>query len=178
MPTQATPTPKRKPGRPKGSTNAKKPATLAKSKPRGLHRLLTTQEQASITDAIIQGSTLRKWLADNQINSGSFYRSLREDEHFARQYALAREDWSEGQAEEFMDIIQQVRSGTIDPQAARVAMDGIKWLMGKRSGKWQDKATVEHTGANGSALPTALTVEFVASSNIKHALNAIDVETV
>lgn len=60
---------------------------------------------------------------------------LREYPEFAANYARAREDQADNDADKIGDIAEQVVKGKIDPQAARVAIDAYKWAAGKRKPK-------------------------------------------
>lgn len=62
--------------------------------------------------------TVMRWIAD--------------DEAFRHNYARAREEQGNAHADEVTDIGHLVRRGRIDPQAARVAIDALKWSAGKR----------------------------------------------
>jgi len=60
---------------------------------------------------------------------------LREYPEFAANYARAREDQADHDADKIGDIAEQVVAGKVDPQAARVAIDAYKWAAGKRKPK-------------------------------------------
>lgn len=60
---------------------------------------------------------------------------LKEYPEFAANYARAREDQADHDADKIGDIAEQVVKGKIDPQAARVAIDAYKWAAGKRKPK-------------------------------------------
>jgi hypothetical protein len=60
---------------------------------------------------------------------------LRQFPEFAANYARAREDQADHDADKIGDIAEQVVQGKVDPQAARVAIDAYKWAAGKRKPK-------------------------------------------
>ena len=131
MPTQATPTAKRKPGRPK-STNTKRKTQPPAKHASGEARPLTVNHQQAILAHLAKGESVRSYVARTQgVSFSAVYRTLREDKLFAELYARAREDQADTYADKLMDLIDLVQAGEIDPQAARVAMDGIKWTASK-----------------------------------------------
>lgn len=77
-------------------------------------------------------STIMKWVRDNPA--------------FSAQYACAREDMADHDADKIADVAQLVADGNMDPQAARVAIDAYKWSAGKRRPKrYGDKLEIEQT---------------------------------
>jgi hypothetical protein len=64
------------------------------------------------------------------------------------QYARAREASADADADDVTDIGKRTLRGEFDPQAARVAIDALKWSAGKRKPKvYGDKVT--HDGSLG-----------------------------
>ena len=53
---------------------------------------------------------------------------LNEDSLFAQKYSLAMENRGQVYADKISDIINQVVEGNLDPNAGRVAIDGLKWM--------------------------------------------------
>lgn len=77
----------------------------------------------------------------------TIFRWLKENEQFAKDYARAREDQAEADADAISDIASRVVSGELDPQAARVAIDAYKWTAGKRlPKKYGDKLDLTSGG--------------------------------
>lgn len=77
-------------------------------------------------------------------------RWVRELPEFADQYARAREDMADNDADKIADVAQAVVDGNIDPAAARVAIDAYKWSAGKRRPKRygeNQRLEVETSGA-------------------------------
>lgn len=86
-----------------------------------------------------------------------FYRWLRDNETFRQQYALAREAQGDADADSVSDIGQRALSGEIDPNAARVAIDALKWSAGKRKPKvYGDRIDHNHGGQPGNPLTLLL----------------------
>ena len=74
-------------------------------------------------------TTIMKWLKDFP--------------EFADNYARAREDQADHDADKIGDIAERVVKGQVGPAAARVAIDAYKWAAGKRKPKvYGDKLAV------------------------------------
>lgn len=77
-------------------------------------------------------STVKRWLVAN--------------EAFRASYVSAREDQADADADKIGDIAAQVLMGKYEPQAARVAIDALKWTAGKRQPKkYGDKLAIGGT---------------------------------
>lgn len=69
---------------------------------------------------------------------------LLEDEDFSAQYARAREARADERSEFIDEITEEVRSGKLDPNAARVIIDAEKWQAGKENSKrYGDKLNLD-----------------------------------
>lgn len=62
-------------------------------------------------------------------------RHVGKDEDRTLQYARAREASADADADDIGDIGKRTLSGEYDPQAARVAIDALKWAAGKKKPK-------------------------------------------
>ena len=102
-----------------------------------------------LCDRIASGESLKSILREKGMpHEATVYRWLRDHEAFREQYARAREDQAESDADAVGDIGQRALTGEIDPQAARVAIDALKWSAGKRNPKkYGDRIQQEHSGA-------------------------------
>lgn len=86
-------------------------------------------------------------------------RWLAEREDFRQDYARAREAKADADADGISDIAARTLKGEYDPQAARVAIDAMKWAAAKmQPKKYGDKIDVNHGG--GIAI-TGIEVTFV-----------------
>lgn len=97
-------------------------------------------------------STVRNWLARgaNASEGDEAFSS------FLRQYAHAREAQADTDADEVGDIGRKTLAGEYDPQAARVAIDALKWSAGKRAPKkYGERVTQELTGEGGGPIAIA-----------------------
>lgn len=60
---------------------------------------------------------------------------LKQEPGFAENYARAREASADADADAISDIAARTLSGEFDPNAARVAIDALKWTAGRRQPK-------------------------------------------
>lgn len=60
---------------------------------------------------------------------------LNEDTNFAQKYSLAMENRGQVYADKISDIVNKVVDGVIDPNAGRVAIEGLKWMSMKLAPK-------------------------------------------
>ena len=54
-------------------------------------------------------------------------KKLNEDDAFALKYSLAMENRGQVMADRILDLVDRVVDGSLDPNAGRVAIDGLKW---------------------------------------------------
>ena len=81
------------------------------------------------------------------------YAWLKDNEAFAKQYALAREM----QGETYADRIVDEAMSAEDAGLGRLRMDALKWTASKLAPKkYGDKDTQEHTGKDGVPLAPAV----------------------
>ena len=87
---------------------------------------------------------------------------LNSDADFATRYAVAMENRGQVYADKIADIIDKVIDGEIDPNAGRVAIDGLKWTSAKLAPKkYGDihRHEVKHTGTDYVAALKAIAEE-------------------
>ena len=76
---------------------------------------------------------------------------LNSDSGFASMYSVAMENRGQVYADKISEIIDAVIAGTIDPNAGRVAIDGLKWTSAKLAPKkYSDihRHEVKHSGTD------------------------------
>lgn len=111
----------------------------------------TEELAARILDAVANGSNLNRVTAEewSPIRQ-TVYKWLRINADFRDNYARAREDRADWRADKIDDICEKVETGELDPQAARVIIDSLKWQAGKEKPKvYGDKVTNVQTGPDG-----------------------------
>lgn len=109
-----------------------------------------------ICERIADGDSLRLICEDEEFpNRRTVFRWLAASEHveFRRQYALAREASADADDDDIRDMAGRVERGTLDPQAARVAIDAKKWSAGKRKPKvYGDKVALVGGGKDDAPI--------------------------
>jgi hypothetical protein len=94
--------------------------------------LYTDKVGDAICEQLAEGKSLVKILKSPKMPSYStVMKWLRLNDEFAKSYAHAREDSADNDFDNVRDIGEQVRAGLIDPSAARVAIDALKWTAGQ-----------------------------------------------
>lgn len=114
---------------------------------------MTNEEKvAKVIELIESGESERSACEQAGINRGTF-RTTALRLGVADQYAKALSALAHAQAEALEQAIDDMRSGVIDAQMARVEIDARKWFASKFLPKqYGDKLTTEHTGANGGPI--------------------------
>jgi hypothetical protein len=102
-----------------------------------------------ICEQLAEGNSLVKILKKPKMPSYStVMKWLRLNDDFAQNYARAREDSADNDFDNVRDIGEQVRQGLLDPSAARVAIDALKWTAGKmKPKKYGDKLDLDVKGS-------------------------------
>jgi len=105
-------------------------------------------EAAEICLRISEGESLVAVCRDSALPSiRTVMRWLAENEAFRQDYARAREAKADADADNIGDIAARVLTGEYDPQAARVAIDALKWAASKmQPKKYGDKLDLNHGG--------------------------------
>lgn len=108
-----------------------------------------------ICQHIAQGGSLRDWCdIEGHPHFSTVYDWLEREEVFADAYARARERQAHNDADRLNQLARRVADGELDPNAARVAADILKWTASKRlSRAYGDKVTV----GNDSNAPLIIT---------------------
>jgi hypothetical protein len=87
---------------------------------------------AAIADQIAAGATLKAITARPDMPSKDVLARWRmEHDDLAAMLATARQARADARVDEIAELVEAVRSGRVDPQAGRVAIDGLRWLASK-----------------------------------------------
>jgi hypothetical protein len=90
----------------------------------------------------------------------TIYRWMEKHEEFRNMYARSREMRADHYCDRLDSIVADVLDGSLDPQAARMAADTIKWQMAKMHPRtYGDRQEVAHTGADGGPIVMRWAVE-------------------
>lgn len=98
-----------------------------------------------VIEYVSRGDSLRKACKHPGMPSEGIVRHWTvEDPEFFTQYARAREARAEARADKIDELTDEVRSGKLDANAARVIIDAEKWQAGKENPKrFGDKLTLD-----------------------------------
>lgn len=94
---------------------------------------------------IAEGMSATKAVKEAGIGLSTFFRLLADPEQteLRENYARGREARADARFEKLDDIMDDLKTGAIDAQQARVMMDAIKWQTGKEKAKvYGDKVAV------------------------------------
>lgn len=107
-----------------------------------------------ICELIAGGESLRRiCLKDGFPDRATVLRWLDKHEEFAAKYARARELQGDVMDEDIGEVIDEVRSGAMDPQAGRVVLAGLQWRAAKLAPKkYGDKIAVDANHSGGVTL--------------------------
>lgn len=111
-----------------------------------------------ICERLASGESVRTICASGEMPSEStVFLWLLKHDSFSEQYARARKSRADARVERIDQVIQDMRTGAIDYNQARVEIDAIKWQSGKEnSERYGDKVRNELTDPNGG--PATLNV--------------------
>jgi transposase len=115
-----------------------------------------SEENASELCALIaQGLSLRKACEQTNRSLSVVWSWLTKHEGFQSQYARAKEESGDSDQDRLDEIAEKVLTGELDPQAARVAADIIKWSASKKKPKkYGDKLDI----GNANDTPFQITI--------------------
>ena len=120
---------------------------MAGGRPTKYSKALTSELCARIA----VGNSLRKVCEAKDMPSVStVYEWHSKYPEFSEQYARAKEDSADSDADRIEEIAEKVLDGEYEPAQARTAIDAYKWTAGKKRPKrYGDKIQTEHSGNVG-----------------------------
>ena len=103
---------------------------------------LTDEVREDILHRVANGQSLRSACAAHNIVASAVIKACSKDADFGEQYARAKDEGIDSQAEEMHDLEMRVLSGELDANAFRAAMDARKWRLARQAPrKYGDKVT-------------------------------------
>lgn len=110
---------------------------------------LTPEQAESILDGVSLGKSLRSCLEAVSCSTCTFYNELdASDGKLKERYARARQMQAEAHAGKIADLADDVLGGKYEANAARVALDALKWTASKlHPAIYGDKVQAEVTGS-------------------------------
>ena len=138
----------------------------------------TEKTYSEFLKRIGEGRSARSVCGDSDMPTWrSISNRLNENPEFAAAYSLAMENRGQVYADRISEIIDQVVSGQIDPNAGRVAIDGLKWVSSKLAPKkYGDvhRHEVKHSGSSYVEALKVIASEGENSTQPDHAVRARD----
>lgn len=120
--------------------------TVKKSGDGGRPTTFSTKIADQICDWIAEGKSLASFCRTKKIGYSTVMQWLGAHPKFAEDYARARVDSGDAEADTVTDIRERMLRGEITPEMARVAIDAAKWSAGKRQPKrYGDKLEIDQT---------------------------------
>ena len=136
----------------------------------------TDKTYSEFLKRIGEGRSARSVCGDKDMPTWrSISNRLNENSDFAAAYSLAMENRGQVYADRISEIIDQVVSGQIDPNAGRVAIDGLKWVSSKLAPKkYGDihRHEVKHSGSSYVEALKVIASEGENSTQADHAVRA------
>lgn len=111
-----------------------------------------------LLEAVSGGLSVRRFCDDEGITYAPVQRFLTASDDMRGRYYQAQEDQAEHLLGEMERITQAIEAGTIDPKAASVILDSIKWRLSKfNARRYSDRQVIEqhsfdHTKAHIEAV--------------------------
>jgi transposase-like protein len=122
------------------------------ARPKGSGSKYTDEIADAICFHIANGGSLREICRELNIDPSTPLLWLNSHEHpaFNQQYTQARASQADVHFDEMLEDENAVRSGKLEPMAARAIIDSKKWRLARMSPKkYGDRQEIAHTGANG-----------------------------
>lgn len=137
-----------------------------------------TPEIGSILcERIATGESLRAVCREEGMPSyTSVMRWARDNDEFREHYIRAREDQAHSDADEITDVRNMVLAGLLDPGAAKVVIDAMKWSAGKRAPKvYGDRIAIDGT-LDLTSLPEAELNARIAAAAVAAGVRVEEIE--
>lgn len=97
-------------------------------------------------------STVLLWVVQERKIEGT-------DRLFSDQYHAGREAAGYSHADEALDLRNELRTGALEPQAAKVILDALKWGAERMAPKkHSQRQEVDHSSSDGSMGPTRIEI--------------------
>ena len=149
----------KKPAKKKLVKKLAKRAAPPKEQVKGRPSDYTPELAFEICALIAEGGTLNEVAAKTCVDRRTILRWIDKHGDFCHRYARARELQGDAYADEIKHLVRRVIDPEtpdklkLEPNAARVAIDALKWAAAKRAPKkYGDKIATELTGKDGEAL--------------------------
>jgi hypothetical protein len=85
-------------------------------------------------------------------DNATFFRRVRSNPELNKRWQEATEERAAIREQRYGEVLDKLEAGSIDPQSARVLLDGIKFQMQNDDRRYQEKVRAELTGRDGKDL--------------------------
>jgi len=136
-----------------------------------------TQELAeTICTWVAEGKSLRSYCKqDNTPALSTVCLWIVTHDEFSEHYRRAREAAGYAHADNIVDIVQQIADQSLEPNAARVMMDGLKWSAERMAPKsHMPQSLVNHQSPDGTMTPKGLDLSGLPSETLEALVKAAD----
>lgn len=110
--------------------------------------MLAREQYDSIFAEVAKGKSLASQLERCGTGVSTFYAGLEKDKELSECYARARRHQAEAGQSRILEAVDRVLEGDLDPNAARVAIDALKWNAARmHPAIYGEKQQLEHSGS-------------------------------
>jgi hypothetical protein len=114
---------------------------------------LAREQLDSIFAEVAKGKSVTSQLERIGVGFKAFYEALDRDPELGECYGRARKHQGEAHFGKIVEATEQVLSGKLDPNAARVAIDALKWTAARMHPTvYSEKHAIELSGPNGGPI--------------------------
>lgn len=111
----------------------------------------------AVCDNIANEMSMREACKQAGVSTKTFCQYLHTDKELSEQYARAKEVRSHAGADRIVSVMDRVEAGELEPDKARVIIDGHKWLLGKWNRRdYGDKQDVALSGSVSYVVETGV----------------------
>jgi hypothetical protein len=111
---------------------------------------VSREQLDTVFNEVAKGKSLRSQLDRLDIHYEQFYRQIEADKELGERYARARKLQAESSQNRILDAVDRVLGGDLDPNAARVAIDALKWNAARmHPAIYSEKTQLELSGEVG-----------------------------
>lgn len=110
---------------------------------------VTREQLDSVFTEVAKGKSVTSQLDRIGIGFQQFYEAIDKDKELGECYARARKHQGEAHFSKIIEASEKVMSGEIDPNAARVGIDALKWTAARMHPAFYGER-LQHANSDGS----------------------------
>lgn len=108
-------------------------------------------DEDAIIEAVSSGSSVTQACNEQGISHALFFKRVAADNTLRNKYIRAREARADLRCDQIQDVLDDVRSGKLTPEAGRVVWQGLDRLMQRESPKRYSERVDQGGGSDGGA---------------------------